>query len=66
MLSFVEHEAIRGAHPRNFNIDPTGKWLIAAGRTSNTLSIFLIDPESGRPYFTADALNVPDPICLEY
>ncbi len=66
LLSFVEHEAIRGAYPRNFNIDPTGKWLIAAGRTSNTLSIFAINQESGKLYFTADVLNVPDPICVEY
>ena len=66
LLSFVEHEAIRGAYPRNFNIDPTGKWLIAAGRTSNTLSIFAINPDSGKLYFTADVLNVPDPICVEY
>lgn len=66
LLSFVEHEAIRGAYPRNFNIDPTGKWLIAAGRSSNTLSVFSIDPESGRLYFTTDILNLPDPICVEY
>lgn len=65
-LRFVEHEAIRGAYPRNFNIDPTGRWLIAAGRTSNTLSVFAIDPDSGKLYFTTGVVNVPDPICVEW
>lgn len=66
LLRFVEHEAIRGAYPRNFNIDPSGRWLVAAGRSSNTLSVFRIDPDSGRLYFTTEVRNVPDPICVEW
>ena len=30
-LKFVEREPVRGSHPRNFNFDPAGRWLLAAG-----------------------------------
>ena len=33
--------------PRNFGIDPTGNYLIAANQDSDTLAIFKIDQNSG-------------------
>ncbi|MCG8650971.1 MAG: lactonase family protein, partial [Pirellulales bacterium] len=30
-LAVVEVEPVRGATPRNFNLDPSGRWLLAAG-----------------------------------
>lgn len=65
-LNFVEREAIRGSWPRNFNIDPTGQWMIVAGRYSNTLSVFKIDPETGGLLFHGQIVNVPAPICVEH
>ena len=46
-LTFVEYESTRGRTPRNFAIDPTGRWLIAANERSDTLAVFSIDPSSG-------------------
>ncbi|MFT5303043.1 MAG: 6-phosphogluconolactonase [Mariniblastus sp.] len=63
-LRFVEHEAIRGACPRNFNLDPSGKWLIAAGQHSNTLALFEIDQTTGKLTFARKSLNVQAPICV--
>ncbi len=63
-LEAVEVEAIRGGWPRNFNIDPTGKWLIAAGRDSNTATLFSIDAESGELTFMRETQPVPTPICV--
>lgn len=65
-LTLVEREAIRGSWPRNFNISPDGKWLIAAGRYSNTLSVFSINQETGGLLFSGNIANVPAPICLEF
>jgi 6-phosphogluconolactonase len=64
-LAFIEREAVRGSHPRNFNIDATGKWLLAAGRDSNTISLFRIDAETGSLVYTGTTVNSPSPICIE-
>ncbi len=63
-LVAVEVEAIHGGWPRNFNIDPTGRWLIAAGRDSNTATVFSIDAETGELTFMRETQPVPTPICV--
>ena len=34
-LAFLQREPIHGSWPRNFALDPSGKWLLAAGRNTN-------------------------------
>lgn len=63
-LAAVEVVAIHGGWPRNFNIDPTGRWLIAAGQDSNTATVFAIDAESGELTFIRETQPVPSPICV--
>lgn len=63
-LVAVEVDAIHGAWPRNFNIDPSGRWLIVAGQESNTASVFSIDAESGELTFIRQTQPVPSPICV--
>ena len=46
-LTLVEHELTRGQTPRNFALDPSGKWLIAANQRSGTLAVFSIDQTTG-------------------
>lgn len=64
VLSLVEVEPIRGGWPRNFGIDPSGRWLIAAGRDSNTATVFEIAPDSGELTFIRQTQTVPTPICV--
>lgn len=64
-LDVREVESIRGSWPRNINIDPTGRWLLAAGAHSNTISVFRINPENGELTFqTRGVIDVPSPICI--
>lgn len=63
-LEFVEHESVRGAWPRNFNIDPSGKWLLAAGQHSNTLAVFEINQDTGELTYARQIINLPAPICV--
>ena len=63
-LELVERESVRGAWPRNFNIDPSGRWLLAAGRHSNTLAVFEIDQDSGELTYARQIVNLPAPICV--
>lgn len=64
-LTFVEREPVRGSHPRNFHLDPTGHWLVAAGLFSNTVAVFDIDQESGGMVFRNTIVNSPAPMCVE-
>ena len=53
--------------PRNFNIDPSGQWLIAGGQKSSTLAIFSINQETGA--LTLKRSDIPfegQPICVEF
>lgn len=66
-LAVREVESIRGSWPRNINLDPTGKWLLAAGAHSNTISVFAIDQQNGELTFqTRGLINVPGPICIVF
>ena len=64
-LRLIEREAIRGAHPRSFNISPSGQWLLAGGRDSNTISVFKIDEISGGLVYDDKIVNTPSPMCIE-
>ncbi len=64
-LTFLQRVAIRGSWPRNFNVSPCGNWLIAAGKHSNTLSVFEVGAD-GRLEFTRAIKNAPGPICVEF
>src|SRR5205814_6119286 len=46
MLTFIEHQMV-GAHPRNFNFDPTGTLLLVASRDDATVAIFKVDQATG-------------------
>lgn len=67
LLEVLEVEPVRGSWPRNINLDPAGKWLLAAGAHSNTVSVFAIDPENGWLTFqTRGVITVPNPICIVF
>ncbi len=63
-LSIIEVEPIRGSWPRNFNLDPTGKWLIAAGQNSHTATVFSIDQTTGELTYVRKSVMVPSAICV--
>lgn len=65
-LRKIQTEPIRGSWPRNFNVSPDGRWLIAAGRDSHTLSVFEINPDTGTLTYTLHTVQVPTPICVEF
>ena len=41
-LKFVAHQSTEGKTPRDFNIDPSGKWLIV-NQDSSTIAVFEIN-----------------------
>lgn len=63
-LAEVQNVHVRGATPRNFNLAPSGKWLLAAGQDSHTLAAFVVDPESGQLTYNRSVITTPSPICV--
>jgi 6-phosphogluconolactonase len=64
-LRVIQVQPVRGAFPRNISLSPDGKWLLAAGADSNTVSVHRVDAETGRlTYQTKGVINVPAPICV--
>jgi len=64
-LTVTEVEPIRGSWPRSIGMDSSGKWLLAAGAQSNTISVFEIDQTTGELTFpTGRIINVPGVICV--
>ena len=63
-LSLVEYEPTRGQTPRNFAIDPTGRWLIAANQRSGTLAVFTIDQNTGALTPSGRLSPVGTPVCV--
>jgi len=55
-----------GKAPRHFVIDPTGEWLFAANQGSDNISLFRVDPKSGRLTPTDHSLAVVSPVCIEF
>lgn len=64
-LEVIQVQPIRGAFPRNINLDPSGKWLLAAGADSHTVAVHAVDPDTGRlTYQRGSIIQVPAPICI--
>lgn len=46
--------------PRDFAIDPSGRWLVVAGQDDNQLRVLAVDPATGRLAPTGHGLQVPN------
>jgi len=55
-----------GKTPRNFAIDPTGKFLLAANQESNNIVIFRIDSTTGALSPTGEITEAPAPVCITF
>ncbi len=66
MLTPVEQSPTGGVMPRNFKIDPSGAYLLAANQISNNVVVFKIDGGSGRLTKTQTEINVDTPVCLQF
>ncbi|HEY5391652.1 MAG TPA: lactonase family protein [Hanamia sp.] len=54
-----------GTHPRNFIIDPTGNYLLAANQDSENIVIFKITKQTGFLINTGREIHIPRPVCLQ-
>lgn len=52
--------------PRNFNLDPSGNWMLVGGLKSNELAVFKVDPKTGLLAHQETVPFDPGPICIEF
>jgi 6-phosphogluconolactonase len=65
-LALIERVPTGGKTPRNFAIDPSGAWLLAANQDSNTVVTFRINRESGRLTPTGESIEVGSPAMVDF
>jgi len=51
--------------PRNYAIDPSGKWLVCANLKADTATIYGVDPQTGRLTLSG-TIAVPEALCVRF
>jgi len=64
-LSLIGFQSTMGIQPRNFTIDPSGKYLLAANQKTGNIVIFKRHPVTGLLQYTGEQINIPEPVCLK-
>jgi 6-phosphogluconolactonase len=65
-LSLDQTVSTEGDWPRNFALDPSGRWLLVANQRSDSVVVFGRDPDSGRLTPTRQRIAIPSPVCLRF
>jgi 6-phosphogluconolactonase len=65
-LSPMGNVSTGGKTPRNFRMDPSGNWLLAANQDTGNVVVFRIDKSTGKLTATGDEVKVPFPVCVKF
>ncbi len=66
LITYVAHESTLGKTPRNFNFDPSGKFLLAANQNSDEIVVFQRDKSSGLLEDSGHRISVGKPVCVQW
>jgi len=64
-LTFVQRMTEGVKVPRNYAIDPSGKWLVCANLQADTATVYGVDPQTGRLTYTG-SVPVPESLCVRF
>jgi 6-phosphogluconolactonase len=64
-LTFVQRMGDGIKVPRNYAIDPSGRWLVCGNLAANTVTVYRIDSRSGRLSLVG-SISVPEPLCVRF
>ena len=65
-LNYIASYPTGGLTPREFTIDPTGKWLLVAHQDSDTITIFNVNSYNGTLSLFNTVENIKSPVCLSW
>ena len=66
LLAWVGSQPTLGLAPRNFAIDPTGNFLLAANQNSNEIVVFKRNKTTGLLNDTGNRISVGRPVCIQF
>jgi 6-phosphogluconolactonase len=66
LLTWVGSQSTLGLAPRNFAIDPTGNFLLAANQNSNEIVVFKRNKKTGLLNDTGNRIAVGRPVCIQF
>jgi 6-phosphogluconolactonase len=64
-LTLKGFQSTLGKTPRNFMIDPTGRWLLAANQNGKNVVVFRINQQTGLLTDSGKKIELPAPVCLK-
>lgn len=56
----------KGKGPRDFELDPSEKFLLAANQDSDNLTLFKRNPKKGILTITKDSIGIPECVCVHF
>ncbi len=65
-LTAVAHTSTQGKSPRNFALDPSGRWLIAANQDTNNMVVFKVDASTGKLTPAGHSAQLGAPVCVTF
>lgn len=65
-LTAVGHQSEGIKTPRNFAIEPTGKYMLVANQSGGNVIVFRINPSTGELTPTTSSVQVPSPVCVRF
>ena len=65
-LTLIGHQSTLGKTPRNFSIDPSGKFLLCENQNSDEIVIFKRDEQTGLLSDTGKRISVGKPVCIKW
>jgi len=65
-LKFIDRQSTMGTAPRNFAIDPTGKFLLVANMRTNEVIVFRRNMTTGLLKLTEKKIQIDAPACLKF
>jgi len=64
-LTAVGHATAGIKTPRNFNIDPSGRWMLVASHDGDNVAVFSLG-DDGLPKPTGVTVATPAPVCVKF
>ncbi|WP_064196934.1 MULTISPECIES: lactonase family protein [Emticicia] len=65
-IELIGHESTHGGTPRNFNIDPTGNFVIVANQSSDNIVVFSRNQQTGLLKKLSDNTKILHPSCIQF
>lgn len=65
-LELVQNQGDKVKVPRNFNVDPSGKWMLVGNQAGGSITVYEIDPATGKLSNAKQEVKVDSPVCIKF